>query len=205
MVKKMKVRYVSLSGRMMHGCNLVPTLKVKQHLIPGSRVSISEDGLTIAVAAWGNDGGGTDAGHVRIYSLFGGQWIQLGDIDGEDVGTGTNELSTSHSVSISGDGSTIAFGNGRNDAAGVDAGRVRVYEMIGDSWSQRGAAIDGQSSDDFSGSSISLSRDGTVLAVGALKKNGESGPDSGGVRVFEWTAANVWDLVGEFDGRPHLT
>ena len=46
----------------------------------GSRVSISEDGLTIAVAAWGNDGGGTDAGHVRIYSLFGGQWISLAQI-----------------------------------------------------------------------------------------------------------------------------
>ncbi|MDA8535278.1 thrombospondin type 3 repeat-containing protein [Pseudomonadales bacterium] len=167
----------------------------------GSRVSISDDGLNIAVAAWGNDGGGTDAGHVRVYSLVGGQWIQLGaDIDGEDVGTGVTELSTAHDVSISGDGSTIAFGMGRNDAADIDAGRVRVYELVGDSWSQRGTAIVGQSSDEFSGSSISLSRDGTVLAIGALRKNGESGPLSGGVRVFEWTAANAWDLVGEFDG-----
>ena len=167
----------------------------------GSRVSISDDGSTIAIAAWGNDGGGADAGHIRVYSLVGGQWIQLGaDIDGEDVGTGTTELSTAHAISISGDGSTIAFGMGRNDAADVDAGRVRVYEMVGGSWSQRGPAIDGQSSGEFSGSSVSLSRDGTVLAIGALRKNGESGLDSGGVRVFEWTAANAWDLVGEFDG-----
>ena len=32
----------------------------------------------------GNDGGGPDGGHVRVYEYSGGSWSQLGgDIDGE--------------------------------------------------------------------------------------------------------------------------
>ena len=33
----------------------------------GHSVSLSSDGSTVAIGAYGNDGNGTDAGHVRIY------------------------------------------------------------------------------------------------------------------------------------------
>ena len=47
------------------------------------RSSLSADGLTVAIGAALNDGGGTDAGHVRVYSLISGVWTQQGaDIDG---------------------------------------------------------------------------------------------------------------------------
>ena len=54
----------------------------------------------LAVGAPYNKGGGTDAGHVRVYNYTGTGWTQLGsDIDGEAAG----DLS-GHSVSLSGDG-----------------------------------------------------------------------------------------------------
>jgi hypothetical protein len=48
-----------------------------------SAVSLSADGLTMAVGAHGNGGAGFRAGHVRIYNWDGSSWVQRGpDIDG---------------------------------------------------------------------------------------------------------------------------
>ena len=38
----------------------------------------------VAIGAYGNDGNGSDAGHVRLYAWDGSSWVQRGsDIDGE--------------------------------------------------------------------------------------------------------------------------
>ena len=48
-------------------------------------VSLSADGSVVAIGAYGNDGNGIDAGHVRVYTLDNGTWVQTGqDIDGEN-------------------------------------------------------------------------------------------------------------------------
>jgi hypothetical protein len=55
--------------------------------LAGNAVSISGDGLTLAVGAPENNGNGENAGHVRVYRDDGGAWTQLGDdIDGEAAG-----------------------------------------------------------------------------------------------------------------------
>ena len=42
----------------------------------------------LAVGAYGNDGTGSNAGHVRVYEWSGGSWTQIGsDIDGEAAAT----------------------------------------------------------------------------------------------------------------------
>ena len=46
----------------------------------GESVSLSADGRTVAIGAYGNDGGGEDSGHVRVYSLVGDEWEQIGRI-----------------------------------------------------------------------------------------------------------------------------
>jgi hypothetical protein len=47
-------------------------------------VSISDDGNTVAMGAWGNDDGGDDAGYVRVYTFGGSEWVKLGaDLLGE--------------------------------------------------------------------------------------------------------------------------
>ena len=49
---------------------------------------------------------------------------------------------------------------------------MRVYEYSGSSWSQLGADIDGEAAGDYSGYSVSLSSDGTIVAIGATDNDG---------------------------------
>jgi hypothetical protein len=53
----------------------------------GISASMNSSGDRVAIGAHGNDGTGTDAGHVRVYGYSSGSWSQLGsDIDGEAAG-----------------------------------------------------------------------------------------------------------------------
>jgi hypothetical protein len=133
----------------------------------GISVSLSADGSRVAIGApSGNDGNGTLSGHVRIYEYSGGSWIQLGsDIDGEAA-----DDKSGASVSLSADGTKVAIGAGRNDGNGSNSGHVRIYEYSGGSWTQLGADIDGEAAQDQSGWSVSLSADGSTVAIGAWKR-----------------------------------
>jgi hypothetical protein len=157
----------------------------------GSFVSLSSDGKTIAIGAPYNDGNGNDSGHVRIYNYDGSNWTQLGfDIDGEAA----NEYS-GRSVSLSSDGSTLAVGADYNDGNGTNSGHVRVYSYYAGSWNKRGLDIDGEAASDQSGKSVSLSADGTILAIGAHYNDG-NGSNSGHVRVFQFSN-DSWSQLGE--------
>ena len=50
----------------------------------------------------------------------------------------------------------------------VNTGHVRIFEYDGTSWTQKGSSIPGVASDDKSGYSVSLSSDGTIVAIGAI-------------------------------------
>nr|MBT4215420.1 T9SS type A sorting domain-containing protein [Bacteroidota bacterium] len=135
----------------------------------------------VAIGAPFNDGNGTTAGHVRIYEYSAGSWTQLGaDIDGEVPGD-----ESGRSVSLSSDGTTVAIGAPYNNGAGAgtDAGHARIYEYSAGSWTQLGADIDGEATGDESGYSVSLSSDGSRVAIGAYKNDG-NGTDAGHVRVY---------------------
>ena len=159
------------------------------------RVSISSDGTIVAIGAPNNDGGGEDAGHVRVYEYSGGEWLQLGsDIDGEAVGDFSG-----NSVSLSSDGTIVAIGAIGNDGNGDDAGHVRVFEYSGSDWVQLGSDIDGEAGEDLSGNSVSLSSDGTIVAIGATGNDG-TGDDAGHVRVFEYIGSDWVQLGSDIDG-----
>jgi hypothetical protein len=125
---------------------------------------------------------------VRNYIQFGG------DIDGESNGDYSG-----YSVSLSADGSIVAIGAIYNDGNGTNYGHVRVYEWINSSWVQRGDDIDGEANNDFSGTSVSLSADGSIVAIGATYNDG-NGTNSGHVRVYEWINS-IWVQRGaDIDG-----
>ena len=165
----------------------------------GHSVSLSSDGTEVAIGAYGNDGAGSNAGHVRIYEWNGSAWVQKGiDIDGEAA-----EDYSGYLVSLSSDGTEVAIGAYGNDQAGSAAGHVRVFEWNGSAWVQKGGDIDGEAAGDNSGVAVSLSSDGTVVAIGALNNDG-TGSDAGHVRVFEWNGS-AWvqkgiDIDGEAAG-----
>ena len=161
----------------------------------GYSVSLSSDGTRVAIGAPYNDGTGNDAGHVRIYELDGGTWTQLGsDINGEAASDNSG-----YSVSLSSDGTRVAIGADRNDDTGSNAGHVRIYELSGGDWSQLGSDIDGEAADDLSGYSVSLSSDGTRVAIGALYNDG-TGSDAGHVRIYELDGGTWTQLGSDIDG-----
>ena len=89
-------------------------------------------------------------------------------------------------MSLSANGNVLAISAHYNDGVnGQDSGQVRVFQRDGSNWNQVGSDIDGKVAGDQFGSSVSLSADGTVLAVGA-PGNDENGSDSGNVRVFSF-------------------
>ena len=158
----------------------------------GYSVSLSSDGSIVAIGAPMNDENGNDAGHVRVYQYSSGSWSQLGsDIDGEAA----DDMS-GRSISLSSDGTILAIGAIRNNGNGNNAGHVRVYQYSSDSWSKLGSDIDGEAANDMSGRSVSLSSDGTIVAIGAA----EHGNNTGHVRVYQYSSGNWSQLGSDIDG-----
>lgn len=91
--------------------------------VSGCSVSLSDDGLTVAIGANYNDGNGTTSGHTRIYQFNGSFWTQVAsDIDGDggyDYAGGA--------VSLSSDGQTVAVGAIGNGDNGNFSGQVKVF------------------------------------------------------------------------------
>ena len=92
---------------------------------------------------------------------------QISDIDGEAGGDNSG-----WSVSLSADGSVVAIGAIYNDGNGTHSGHVRIYKSVNNSWTQVGGDIDGAAADNYSGSSVSLSSDGSVVAIGSPHNDG---------------------------------
>ncbi len=163
----------------------------------GYSVSMSSDGTRVAIGALFNDGTASNAGHVRVYeydATYG--WNKIGnDIDGEGYGDRSGR-----SVSLSSDGTRVAIGayinNPTNNGAGVDIGHVRVYSESSGAWSQLGGDIDGEARDDLSGWSVSISGDGTRVAIGAPYNDPSTGNNAGHVRVYDWDNVS-WSQVGQ--------
>ncbi len=93
----------------------------------GWDLSLSDDGKTLAVGAWGADGNGAVSGHVKVYQIDDSVsgWMQIGDdINGEAAYDGSGQP-----VSLSADGNTVAISSPYNDDNGYDSGHVRVFDL----------------------------------------------------------------------------
>ena len=125
-------------------------------------------------------------------------WAQVGgDLNGEAADDRFGQ-----SVALSSDGTRLAVGGHQNDGTGSNAGHVRVFNWSGSAWIQLGGDIDGEAANDYFGTSVALSSDGTILAVGAYANDGAAGTDAGHARVFEYhQGSSTWiQLGGDIDG-----
>lgn len=131
----------------------------------GTKVSINMSGNIVAVSTeWLN-------GIVEIfqYSDISNVWVQMGT-----TLAGARILSTGEcfgsSISLSSDGYTIAVGARRHSQSGIgiDTGATYVYTYNAGtgSWELRGNVIKGISSNLQLGTSVSLSNNGTRVAIG---------------------------------------
>jgi len=153
----------------------------------GQSVAISADGTIVAVGA---DQYNSNMGHVRVYEEVSGTWTQIGnDIEGDASGDWNGR-----SIALSADGSIVAIGAPFNDDGATDSGHVRIFENVSGVWIQIGNAIEGEAQWDESGTSVALSSDGTIVAIGAPRHSG-NGNESGQVRVFE-NVQGTWTQIG---------
>ncbi len=120
-----------------------------------------------------------------------GQWTQLGNsINGQAAGDVCG-----WSTAISADGTIVAMGSIFN---GGGRGQVRVFRLSDGVWSQVGSDINGEpGAGNQTGQSVSLSDDGTVLAIGEPFNN-DLGFTSGQgqVRVFR-NINDTWVQIGQ--------
>ena len=162
----------------------------------GGSLSLSSDGNTLAVGAnfedsnamgiGGDDNNNlaTESGAVYVFSRSGTTWTQQAYVKASN--TGENDW-FGRNISLSGDGNTLAVGALKEDsnATGIggdddnnlatDSGAVYVFSRSGTTWTQQAyvKASNTQASDGF-GVSVSLSRDGNTLAVGADSEDSNS-------------------------------
>ena len=70
--------------------------------------------------------------------------------------------------------------------------------------SQLGSDIDGAAANDNSGSSVSLSSDGTRVAIGAPYNDGTSS-NAGHVKVYEYSGGTWNQLGSDIEAKPQVT
>ena len=135
-------------------------------------------------------------GSPEVAANAASEWNQRGtNIDGEAIGD-----ESGIAVASSTDGTIVAIGAHKNQGTGTDAGHVRVYQYSNSSWTQLGSDINGAAAHDFFGSSVSLSGDGTWLAVGAPYYDAGALNDAGHVRVFRYVAGSWVQQGSDIDG-----
>ncbi len=102
---------------------------------------------------------------------------------GQNIYREANGDEFGHSVSLSVDAKTLAVGAPSINVNGEGTGHVRVYQMhdLKLSWMQLGEDINGEDAYDFFGVSVSLSADGSKVAIASTYGNDD---DSGQVSVF---------------------
>ena len=160
----------------------------------GYSVAINDDGTVVASGAIGdnsNTGSSNNKkGLVRVYKKDGNNWPQLG---ADIVGIANGDIFGS-SIDLNGDGTILAVGATGHDGA---KGHVRVYKLNGNSWDLMGSDLDGVAANDGFGYSVSLSKDGNTLAIGAKAHDNSKGH----TRVFKWNG-NAWAQMGaDIDGQ----
>ena len=188
----------------------------------GSAVSLSADGTTLAVAAYAedsaspgidgnqNDNSAPSSGAVYVFVRNAGSWQQQAYLKANNVEV-QDLFGFDLSMSLSANGNTLVVGASgeQSDATGINAdgnnnaagrsGAAYVFTRSNSTWEQQ-AYIKASNTDEVDrfGDAVSLSGDGTTLAVGASTEDGgttgingnqtsNSAPDSGAVYLFEYS------------------
>jgi len=157
---------------------------------------ISNNGRVIALTDPSN---ASSRGRLYVYEIsFNGtnySWQTLGLSSEIMVGQTTNTLfggDGGGGISLSSDGRVVAISDTANDTSGTDTGQVRVFELSGNSWRQRGQLINGKPVTNYKlGQVVALSGNGNIIAASSRLNNGE-------VLVYELSAnINSWIQIGQ--------
>ena len=143
----------------------------------GNVVSLSGDGLTLAVGNGSWQGSQTQYGRSRvsIYKFINGEWTHKGEpitqeyFNGDSYGSGFG-----WDIDLNYNGNSIVLSDINDDGiseenTGVAKGSVSVYKYYDytDKWSIIGEKILGENTGDHLGTSVSINDDGNIIAMSA--------------------------------------
>lgn len=155
----------------------------------GVSVAISEDGSIVAIGADSNNGiGFSSSGYVRVFENQAGTWNQLGQtLEGNG---GFDQFGYTISLSDNGNFLAIASDSFSPSVSIPNRGKVQIFENQSGTWTQVGQDLEGEVAQDYFGFSISLSGDGTKIAIGAPFN------DEGYMKVYE-NQSGTWTQIGQ--------
>lgn len=162
----------------------------------GSFINMSANGKVVIISAPRAKDGTVMKGLVRVFEWNGTSWIQKGN---DILGTSQGDI-FGDAVSISANGNIIAVGAPGFLNPSSPPGYTRVYEWNGSNWIQKGTDIIGESNGNSSGTAVSLSANGNIIAIGAGSNSGVNGNFSGHCRIFEWSGTSWVQKGADIDG-----
>lgn len=147
------------------------TVKDKSELGGRNMVSISDDGLKIAVTGHGSK----EVAVWKVINNYGECTLTFHSK--QDVALGTK------SISLSGDGLTLAV---------AEQKKIVVYKYKDRVWEKYGWHIP-STNEDKADAAVSLSLDGKVLTIGEPSHDN----DAGLVRVYKYSKSSAWEQKGK--------
>ena len=164
----------------------------------GWDIALSSNGRVVAGSSIVSDASGINCGQVRLFELSNNNvWRQKGlNINGPRAAS-----ESGYSISLAGNGNTIAIGAWKDNSNGTNAGAVRVYDFSANvnDWRQQGQTIAGVSGS-FEGYSTALSLDGATLATGCFSVNNSNNIiNAGQVKTFTISGSS-WVSKGTIQG-----
>ena len=112
---------------------------------------------------------------------------------------GDAEFDEAFYVALNKAGDVLAHGAHKNDSAGEAAGQLKVYDLVENSWTQRGATLKGAEGDRFGGG-LDLDDTGNILSVSALFEDlDDVYTYSGSVSLYMWDGSR-WQILNKFTG-----
>ena len=162
----------------------------------GFATSMNATGTIVIVGAPAAMDAGITKGKARVLEWGGASWIQKGP---DLVGTSQGDV-FGDAVSISADGNIIAVGAPGFQNPSQPPGYTRVYEWNGTSWVQKGNDITGEAGGNTAGTAVSLSSDGSTIAIGAGLNSNANGNFSGHCRVYTWNGTSWVQKGADIDG-----
>ena len=208
-----------VTGTLWNAIGYIKASNAEQDDWFGSAVSLSADGTTLAVAAYAegsaspgvngnqNDNSAPASGAVYVFVRNESSWLQQAYLKASNVEV-QDLLGFDLSMSLSADGNTLVVGasgeqsdstgingDGNNNVAGR-SGAAYVFIRNNGTWEQQAYIKASNTGEvDRFGDAVSLSGDGTTLAIGASTEDGgstgingnqesDAAPDSGAVYLF---------------------
>jgi len=147
----------------------------------GTSIDLSSDGSVLAISSHKLKNNIPESiGNVKVYKNISNVWQQIGNtiLGGRNPG----------GVSISADGNTLAFASDPNHTSSPAV--LRVYKNLSGVWAKIGNDIQEKEPDALLGRySASISRDGTIVAVGAPFLSFDPQAKEGYVQIWDYSKA----------------